>query len=727
MATARPPAAPSLQALLAEVRTHRQTVDEDLLRRAFEFTRKAHEGQFRLTGEPYVCHPLEAAKAAAQIGLDDQALAAALLHDTIEDTSTTLEELQQQFGPEIAGLVDGVTKLGRIHFRTREEQRAENLRKMLLAMCTDLRIIVIKMCDRLHNMRTLRPLPPDKQQGIALETLQIFAPLAHRLGVWRLKWELEDLSLRYLEPTAYRQIVRKLAQSRAERERIVSDAVQVLQRRLDQIGIAAEVSGRTKHIHSIYQKMKTQGVDYGQILDLQALRVIVPTLPQCYSALGVVHALWPPMDAMFHDHISRPKPNMYQSLHTKVTTPAGPMEVQIRTQEMHRTAEYGIASHWRYKEQVAHADETFEQKLAWLRRLLELHADAKDTSEWLESLKVDLFKDQVFVFTPKGDVIDLPVGSTPIDFAYRIHTDIGHRCTGARVNGAIVNLDHKLSNGDVVEIMVSKGPGRPSLDWLNIAVTPQARSKIKQWYRRQSREENIHTGRAHLEQECRRYGVAPMQVLQPEAMQELAERMNYASVDDLLAAVGYGDVASETVIGKLRQATSPPSQPVVAPHEKARRVARRAGISISGLQDLLVTLSRCCSPVPGDAIAGYVTRGKGVAVHRTDCPNLIAAQERESERILSLDWAAGQDDKYAAAIEIEAADRVGLLNDLLAVTSADNINIVTAKARIKKRSRTAVISLVLEVSSRDQLDGLLQQFRRRPDVIRAGRIGGAHP
>jgi len=726
MATARSLAAPGIEALLAEVRAHRQDVDEALLRRAYDFAKHAHEGQLRLTGEPYVCHPFETARVAAELGLDDAALAAALLHDTVEDTPATQEEVERDFGPEIGSLVDGVTKLGRIHFRTREEQRAENLRKMLLAMCRDLRIILIKMADRLHNMRTLRPLPPEKRQGIALETLQIFAPLAHRLGVWRLKWELEDLSLRYLEPAAYRRIVRKLAQSRAERERAVRNAVQTLQRSLERAGISAEVTGRTKHIYSIYYKMKSQGVDFDQILDLQALRVVAATVPQCYAALGQVHALWHPLDGMFHDYMSRPKPNMYQSLHTKVSGPGGPMEVQIRTHEMHRTAEYGVASHWRYKEQGEHRDEDFDQKLAWLRRLLDLHADARDTSEWLESLRVDLFKDQVFVFTPKGDVIDLPVGSTPLDFAYRIHTDIGHRCTGARVNGSLVNLDHKLSNGDIVEIITSKGPGRPSLDWLNIVVTPQAKSKIKQWYRRQSREENIRAGRDHLEQECRRYGLAPMQVLQSEALQELAGRMNYPSVDDLLAAVGYGDVASETVIHRLRQAVSPPSQPVVALREKARSLARKAGISVSGLQDLLVVLSRCCAPVPGDDIAGYVTRGKGVAVHRTDCPNLLAARQKEPERTLSLEWAAGQQDNYPAAIEIEALDRVGLLNDLLAVTSALNINIVTAKARIKKRTRTALVNLVVEVAGRDQLQGVLEQLRKRTDVIRADRLGGSH-
>jgi GTP pyrophosphokinase len=582
------------------------------------------------------------------------------------------------------------------------------------------------MADRLHNMRTLQPLPPEKRRGIALETLQIFAPLAHRLGVWRLKWELEDLCLRELEPEAYREIVRKIARERRKREALAENAADELREHLRKAGVEAEVFSRSKHIYSIHQKMKTQGVDFSQILDLLGLRVVVSDTNQCYAALGQVHSLWPPLDGMFYDYISRSKPNMYQSLHTKVMGPGGPMEVQIRTWDMHRTAEYGVASHWLYKE-GGKEDEAFEQKLAWLRRMLDLQSDAKDASEWLEALKVDLFKDQVFVFTPKGDIIDLPIGATAIDFAYRIHTDVGHRCVGAKANGTIVNLDYQLKNGDAIEILTSKGPGRPSLDWLKIAATTQAKAKIKQWYRRQTRDENIRVGREHLEQECRRLGVTPAEVLQSEGLEEVARRMNYTAAEDLLAAVGYGEAAAETVMHRLREAgrVTIPDKPVTIPRRRGKQARSRVGVSAAGLEDLLVTLSRCCAPSPGDTIAGYVTRGKGVAVHRTDCPNIMAAKGREPDRIIPLAWSPGHEDKYQVPIDIEAMDRVGLLNDLLAVTSANSINIVSAKAKTLRRTGTALIRLVLEVTSLDQLHGVLERFRNRSDVIRAGRPGTA--
>lgn len=717
---------PPLEALLKVVRTHRDHCDEALLARAYEFAKEAHKGQTRLTGEPYVCHPFETARTLAEIGMDDISLAAGLLHDAVEDTPLTQDELRQAMGDEIAALVEGVTKLGRIHFRTPEEQRAENLRKMFLAMAKDLRVVLIKMADRLHNMRTLKPLPPEKRRGIALETLQIFAPLAHRLGVWRLKWELEDLCLRELEPEAYAQIVAKLARGREKRELLAKAAANELRERLRKAGLEAEVFSRSKHIYSIYQKMKTQGVDFSQILDLIGLRVIVNDTNQCYAALGQVHSLWPPLDGMFFDYISKPKPNMYQSLHTKVMGPGGPMEVQIRTWDMHRTAEYGVASHWLYKEGRKESD-AFEQKLAWLRRMLDLQSDARDASEWLEALKVDLFKDQVFVFTPKGDVIDLPVGATPVDFAYRIHTDIGHRCVGAKVNNAIVNLDYRLKNGDVVEILTSKGAGHPSLDWLKIAATAQAKSRIKQWYRRQTKDENVRAGREQMEQECRRLGIPPAEALQSDGLSEVAARMNYATPEDLLAAVGYGEVAVETVMHRLREAgrLALPQKPVTIPKRKGARTRPRVGVSAAGLDDLLVTLSRCCAPIPGDAIEGYVTRGKGVAVHRQGCPNIIAAREREPDRLVPLAWSPGRDEKYQVPIDIEAVDRVGLLNDLLAVTSANNINIASAKGRTRKRTGTAIIRLVLEVTGVDQLHAVLERFRNRSDVIRADRPGTA--
>jgi GTP pyrophosphokinase len=711
---------PRFEELLEKVKSYNPAADEALLRRAFDFASRAHEGQTRLTGHPYITHSFAVALILADLELDDASICCGLLHDTVEDTAVTLEDLRREFGENMARLVEGVTSLRRLHFHSRQEHQAENLRRMLLAMARDLRVILVKLADRLHNLRTLHPHTPEKRQEVVEETIQIFAPIAHRLGIWKLKWELEDLSLRYMDPEAYRYIRRRIARSREERERIITAPIGQLRERLQARGIEAEIRGRPKHFYSIYQKMRSQGVDFSQILDLDAIRVLANTVPDCYAILGEVHSVWLPLPDMFSDYIAKPKPNLYHSLHTKVIGPhGGPMEVQIRTWEMHREAEYGVAAHWRYKE-GGDADFSFDRKLSWLRQVIELQSDVSDPSQWLDALKLDLFKDQVFVFTPKGDVIDLPVGSTPVDFAYRIHTDLGHHCTGARVNGKLAPLNYTFRNGDVCEILTSKSSHGPSTDWLTFIVTSQAKSKIRQWFRRMNREENVQLGRHRLEEECRRAGLNAKEILSEESLAPLAQRMNYASVEDMLAAVGYHELTAETVLNRLGEGGAKKKEPARPAHSQT---ALQLGITATGAEDMLLRRSRCCSPLPGDEILGYVTRGKGIAVHRADCPN-IALLRAEPGRMLNLDWARSPQLLYPTRIAIEAMDRVGLLQDLLTIVSASNVNISSAKATTKKRKNTAQIDLVLDVTDAGQLNTIVAQLSRHADVLSIHRVQG---
>jgi GTP pyrophosphokinase len=694
--------------------------DTALISRAYEFSASAHADQRRLTGEDFVQHPLSVAMLLAELEMDEATLAAALLHDVAEDTAHTLDEIREQFGEEIASLVDGVTKLRRIHFNSRREHQAESLRRMLLAMARDLRVILIKLADRLHNLRTLAPLPPDRQREVALETLQVFAPIAHRLGIWRYKWQLEDLAFRYLEPDRYREVVQAVSRTREERESAIGQVIAQLRGRLEAIGISAHIEGRSKHLHSIYRKMQTQGVDFRHIFDLEALRVIVNTEPECYSALGVVHSLWLPVPDKFTDYIAKPKANHYQSLHTKVIGPhGGPMEVQIRTWAMHRRAEYGVAAHWRYKEGEV-GDQATDSKFAWLRQILDLQTDLRDPGEWLESLKLDLFKDQVFVFTPKGDVIDLPAGSTPVDFAYRIHTQVGHRCVGARVNGRMVPLSYVFRNGDVAEIITSSRPSaHPSLDWLAFAATSQAKSRIKAWYRREQRGESIIRGRERLEEECERVGAEAAEVLRDEPLKQLAERLAYPSVEDLYAAVGYGELAAESVIRRLRG--EPSSQKAKRETPAARQGALQLGISAAGVSDVLFRLSRCCTPVPGDPIIGFITRGAGVTVHQKNCPNVLYHSRREPERVLALEWTLGAAPRFPVTIQVDALDRVGLLNDITAIISGMDTNILQARARTGGKPRLARFEFTLEIRDLDHLQALLDRIGALSDVMRAER------
>ncbi len=692
--------------------------ERKVVRRAYEYAAEAHAGQRRMTGHPFVSHPLAVAALLTEIEVDHCALAAALLHDVVEDTDRSLDDIRREFGEEIASLVDGLTKLRRLHFDRRGEHQAQNLRKMLLAVAKDLRVVLIKLADRLHNLSTIRPLPLEKRREIADETLHIFAPIAHRLGIWHYKWRLEDLAFRVLEPKQYHQIVRAVAKSRQERMAVINRAVAHLRERLEEAGISAEIEGRPKHFYSIYQKMKTQGVDFDDIHDLEALRVIVNTESECYTVLGVVHSLWLPLPDMFTDYIAKPKPNRYQALHTKVIGPhGGPMEVQIRTWAMHRRAEYGIAAHWRYKE-GADTDAHTEMKLSWLRQLLDLHSDLSDPSEWLEHLKLDLFKDQVFVFTPRGDVIDLPAGSTPVDFAYRIHTEVGHSCVGAKVNGRMVPLNYQFKNGDVAEIITSsRRSARPSLDWLSFVATSQAKSRIKTWYRKAQRQESIARGRERMVEECERLGVPQDEVLQAKRLESLARELRYNSVDDLYAAVGYGDLVAETVVRKLR-GEPPKAKQKTAGKDQGRM---RVGVTAGGMTDVLFKLSRCCAPLPGDAIVGFITRGAGVTVHRKDCPNVAHHARREPDRVIPLEWTLSPEVYYPVTIQVEALDRVGLLSDISAIISAEDTNILELGARTVGKPRRARFQLTLEVKDLAHLQRVLDRIRALSDVLRADR------
>ncbi|MFA0736107.1 MAG: hypothetical protein OGMRLDGQ_002607 [Candidatus Fervidibacter sp.] len=623
-----------LTILLERVKRIRPTADLELIEHAYHFADWAHSGQTRLSGEPYITHPWNVALIVADMGLDDPSIAAALLHDVVEDTEVEMATIVQEFGEEVARLVEGVTKLRRLQFHTFRQEQVENLRKVLVAMAQDVRVILIKLADRLHNLRTLDPLPEEKRKATALETLQIYAPIAHRLGIWRIKWELEDLAFKHLDPVAYRELARKVEKKRSERVHLIEKAIQQLQRALAEAGLEATVQGRPKHLWSIYQKMQREGVDIDRIYDLIALRVIVNTEAECYLALGVVHKLWAPLPGMFTDYIAKPKPNGYQSLHTKVVGPDGEiMEVQIRTWEMHRNAEYGIAAHWRYKEvgdEPQRKPDALDQALAWLRELMEMNRDIRDASEFTRSVIGDLFRDQVFVFTPKGDVIDLPKGSTPIDFAYRIHTEIGHRCIGAKVNGKLVPLDYQLQTGDVVEIITSKHPKGPSPDWLRFVKTSLARNRIKRYLKEQSYAENLQRGRELLAEALEKAGLSLGEVLESGKLDELAKAYQLQNANDLLAAIGWGSVSVQSVVNKLKPPAPKPRVTVVNPTEAVTLPARKG--------TLLYRLAKCCTPVPNDPIVGYISRGRGIIVHRTDCRNIIRLQEAEPERIVALDW-----------------------------------------------------------------------------------------
>lgn len=709
--------------------------------KAYRFAEVAHRNQIRNSGEDYILHPLEVALILAELEMDQATIAAALLHDVVEDTEYTLADIEREFGPEIALLVDGVTKLGRIEYKSKVEQQVENLRKMFLAMAKDIRVILIKLADRLHNMRTLKYHTVQKQKEIAKETLEIFAPLANRLGIFRIKWELEDLSFRYLKPEEYYDLVERIALKRREREAYINEVIVQLRDRLNEVEIYADIAGRPKHFYSIYRKMITQHKELNEIYDLTAIRVIVESVNDCYGALGIIHTLWKPLPGRFKDYIAMPKPNMYQSLHTTLIGKHGePFEIQIRTCEMHRTSEYGIAAHWKYKEgnhkECSSKDGgskatsvNFEQKLSWLRQLLEWQHDSRDAGEFMESLKIDLFADTVFVFTPKGDVVELPAGSCPIDFAYRVHTDVGHRCVGAKINGRIVPLETKLTNGDILEILTSKQSGGPSRDWLAFVKTSQAKNRIRQWFKKEQREDNIVRGREILEREVRKLGLDPACVLKPESLLALGKSQNFVGVDDVYAAIGDGIWTANKVLIRLREGLTKEEREKLqlAALSQAEGKTPQSygkpshGVRVKGVDNVLVRFSRCCNPLPGDAIIGYITRGRGVSIHRQDCSNILSHSLEEHERVVEVVWDAEIDTTYPVDIQIYGIDKPRLVTDVMNVVLDTRTHILGINARVGKDS-IAHIQLRIEIRNLEHLKMVMHKIRRIKEITEVKRI-----
>ncbi len=713
------------------------STDSGLICQAFEFAYQLHQGQYRKSGESYICHPVAVAGLLRDLGGSGAMIAAGFLHDVVEDTEVTLEDIEQRFGAEVRQLVEGVTKLSKFNFSSKTESQAENFRRMFLAMAQDIRVIVVKLADRLHNMRTLEHLADEKRRRIAQETRDIFAPLANRLGIGRVKWELEDLAFKYLEPEAYRQMQELVAEKRTDREARLAKVTEILRAGLEQSGIGyIDINGRPKHLYGIYQKMQRQQKEFHEIYDLAAIRIIVQNNDECYRALAVVHDSFRPIPGRFKDYIGLPKPNRYQSLHTAVVGLSGrPLEVQIRTLQMHQVAEYGIAAHWKYKEtgsssQLAPGDEKF----TWLRQLLEWQSDLKDAQEYLESVKDNLFEDDVYVFTPKGDVVSLNPGSTPVDFAYRIHTEVGNHCSGARVNGRMVTLDTPLKNGDIVEILTQKN-NRPSLDWLNFVRTSAAKNRIRQWYKRSRREENVARGRELLEKELGKTGFEAL--LKSEPMQNVAERCNYHSVEDLLAALGYGEITLNLVLNRWREiikAQQPiaPAPEILPPTSaKTQREAplpssRSSESPIAGVEGLLYHLAGCCSPIPGESIIGVVTRSsRGISIHRQGCQNVESV---ECDRLVPVSWNPSHSRRnrpqtYPINIQIETIDRVGVLKDILSRLTDNSINVRNANVKTFNGSQPAVIDLGIEVSDRHQLESLFAQIKKMSDILNIRRLG----
>ncbi len=711
--------------LLRRVRETMPHADLDLLRRAYLFAQEAHASQTRASGEPYVSHSVAVASILVGLRLDTPTIAAALLHDVPEDTPHSIDEIREKFGPEIAGLVDGVTKLGRIEWKSREERQAENLRKMFLAMASDIRIILIKLADRVHNMRTIEFLPEWKQKRTAQETLEIYAPLTERLGIGSIKRELEDRAFRLLEPEAYREIAGQIERSSQEQEALLGRVIDTLHRELNRAGIRVDragVTGRPKHVYSIYQKMqrpKYQGQGVGRVYDRLAVRVVVNDVRECYETLGIVHSLWKPIPGEVDDYIANPKTSGYQSLHTAVLCEGQPLEVQIRTHEMHRVAEHGIAAHWRYKEGGAKTEPGFEQKLSWLRQLLEWHQEMQDAREFMHSVKLDLFQNEVFVFTPKGDVIDLPAGATPVDFAFRIHTDVGYHTTGARVNGRLVPLSYRLQSGDIVEVLTHKSSGGPSRDWLGFVQTSNARTKIRQWFKRERRDENIVRGRELLEKELRRSGPVAA-AMKPERLRDVAGRFGLPNEEELYAALGNGDVSLLHVVQALRG--EPASEEEEAPAQPPAKPAPSAahGIRVRGVDNVLMRFGRCCSPLPGDRVIGYITQGRGVSIHRADCPN-IQFLRANPERLIEVEWDASADGTYQVEIEVEALDRVGLLKDILSAITETKTNVVSVNARVRK-DKVGIVNIVVDIRNVTQLAGVMHRIGQVKEVYSVERV-----
>lgn len=714
-----------LDDLLQKIESYNPDVDKELITRAYDLAEKMHEGQFRSSGEPYFIHPVAVANILADLNMDDETIVAGLLHDVIEDTEVTDEELTEIFGEEITLLVEGVTKLNKIYYKSKQENQAENLRKMVLAMSKDIRVIIVKLADRLHNMRTLEYMERTKQIEKATETLEIYAPLAHRLGISTVKWELEDLSLRYLEPKIYYDLVEKVKLKRRERESFIQDIISVLNLAMEELGITGEISGRPKSIYSIYRKMYQQGKAFEEIFDLSAVRVITDSVKSCYGVLGAVHTLWKPIPGRFKDYIAMPKPNLYQSLHTTVIGPRGEIfEVQIRTYEMHRTAEYGIAAHWKYKEGTSGKKSSLDEKLAWIRELMEWQKDMSDSREFINSFKENFTSDEVFVFSPKGDVIELREGSTPIDFAYRVHSAVGNKCVGAKVDGRIVPLTYKLKTGNIVEILTSTTSSGPSMDWLKIVQTSQARQKIKQYFKKKERDSNIVKGRDMLEKEVRKQGYTFNEILKEDWLNNVMERMKFNSLDDMYASIGFGTTALTQIMPKLKDLHREYYKTDEIEEEKhdveLKNIPESSehGIVLKGVDNIQIKIAKCCNPVPGDDIVGYITRGRGVSVHRRDCSNIANI---DPNRLIDVYWDADDESTYNVEIQIIAFDRFGYLANLTSKiselgTDTKGMNV------IKNKDKTYTINIIVEVSHTQQVKDILQALRSIKGTLDVYRV-----
>lgn len=735
--------------LINRIRSYHPSDDLSMVERAYNLANEAHKGQFRKSGEPYIIHPLEAAYILADLELDIESITAGLLHDVVEDTDYTLEDIERIFNKEVALLVDGVTKLGKIQYSAqnkelkelkKEEIQAENYRKMFLAMAQDIRVVLIKLADRLHNMQTLKFQPPHKQKEIAEETLNIFAPIAHRLGICKIKAELEDLSLRYMEPQVYYDLAHKIAKKRVERIQYIEEIVEHIKQKVDEAGIQAVVEGRPKHFFSIYRKLVNQNKTLDQIYDLFAVRAIVENVKDCYGVLGIIHEMYTPIPGRFKDYIAMPKSNMYQSLHTTVMGSEGtPFEMQIRTEEMHRTAEYGIAAHWKYKEGKVEGtmQDRSEEKLAWLRQILEWQRDMSDNAEFMDVLKLDfdIYTDQVYVFTPKGELLTLPKGSTPIDFAYNIHSDVGNKMIGAKVNGKIVTFDYTIKNGDRIEILTSQNSKGPSRDWLNIAKSSQAKTKINQWFRRQFKQEDILKGRELLEACAKQRGYILGNLMDSKCVENVYRRYGLKSWDSVCASIGYGSIKEKQIIQRLIDENLKHKKALVAPNEilPTHQITEKehyetnqkskSGIVVRGVGDVAVRFSRCCRPLPGDEIVGYITRGRGISIHRTDCVNITHMPVDEKERLIEAEWFKQEETNrtYITEIQITGTDRIGIIVDISKVLTDMRIPVKSLNARTTKNGE-AIFNVRIEINHTEQLEELIRKSRQIPDVIEVSRV-----
>lgn len=718
-----------LEKLLLKIEQYNPHADLELIIKAYHFAQASHEGQLRNSGEKFFIHPFNVAMNLADLNMDTATIIAGLLHDTIEDTEITHEQIAEKFGIEIADLVEGVTKLKKLQYKTKQENQAENLRKMVLAMAKDIRVIIVKLADRIHNMRTLEYMRDEKRREKALETLEIYAPLAHRLGISKIKWELEDLSLRYLDPQNYYDLVEKVSKRRQEREEYIKSIIKTLEEKLDKVNIKSDISGRPKNFYSIYKKMVHQNKAFEQIFDLTAIRVLVDDIKDCYEVLGIVHSLWKPIPGRFKDYIAMPKPNMYQSIHTTVIGPKGEtFEVQIRTWEMHKTAEYGIAAHWKYKEGSTKAD-NFDEKLTWLRQLLEWQSDLNDPRDFMETLKIDFFTDEVFVFTPKGDVINLPEGSTPIDFAYRVHSEVGDKCVGAKVDGRIVPLNYRLQNGNIVEIVTSKSSIGPSRDWLKIVKSTQAKNKIRQFFKIKERDVNIIRGKEMLEKESKRLGYKPSELLKEEWIKSIISKMSISSIEDLYSALGYGSISLSQVVPKLKviynKENDTEDEKILVESQSKQNQKKKTtnkfsqGVKVKGVDNIKIRFARCCNPVPGDEIIGFITKGRGVAIHRTDCPNLSGSED--TERFIEVNWDNEKQSAYPAEIQIRANDRFGLLSEITQRITDSDIGLMGLNARTDK-DKIAIVNLTLEIKDIDDLRQLMRKIKKIESIIDVYRV-----